>query len=119
MAREIFDISKGLKYLYFFTQEINIENLNIKGQEFQFLFKNNEFFINNPTLFLKLNLQRTENEINANIIKMKVKDYNASVDGNISINTNSEFYFFSGKVTAPEVDFNASFSYKKINWPIN
>ncbi|TEY01239.1 AsmA-like C-terminal domain-containing protein [Campylobacter sp. US33a] len=113
MAREIFDISKGLKYLYFFTQEINIENLNIKGQEFQFLFKNNEFFINNPTLFLKLNLQRTENEINANIIKMKVKDYNASVDGNISINTNSEFYFFSGKVTAPEVDFNASFSYKK------
>ncbi|HED6688515.1 TPA: hypothetical protein R5002_001923, partial [Campylobacter coli] len=60
------------------------------------LFKNDEFFVDNDLLFLKLALHREGKEINADIKNLLLKDYNLSIDGNLSINAKSEFYNFKG-----------------------
>ncbi|EKE4174533.1 DUF3971 domain-containing protein, partial [Campylobacter jejuni] len=57
-STEILKITKNLKYLYTFVEEIDIQNLNIKDNHVRILFKDNEFFIDNDLLFLKLTLQR-------------------------------------------------------------
>ncbi|EAJ9108913.1 DUF3971 domain-containing protein, partial [Campylobacter jejuni] len=64
-SRELLKITKNLKYLYTFVEEIDIQNLNIKDNHMRILFKNNEFFIDNDLLFLKLALRREGKEINA------------------------------------------------------
>ncbi|ECR6749474.1 DUF3971 domain-containing protein, partial [Campylobacter coli] len=66
-SRELLKITKNLKYLYTFVEEIDIQNLNIKDNHMRILFKNNEFFIDNDLLFLKLALRREGKEINADI----------------------------------------------------
>ncbi|HDZ5017312.1 TPA: DUF3971 domain-containing protein, partial [Campylobacter jejuni] len=66
-STEILKITKNLKYLYTFVEEIDIQNLNIKDNHVRILFKNNEFFIDNDLLFLKLTLQRQNKELIADI----------------------------------------------------
>ncbi|EOJ1032153.1 DUF3971 domain-containing protein, partial [Campylobacter jejuni] len=74
-----------------------------------------EFFIDNDLLFLKLTLQRQNKELIADIKKLLLKDYDLSIDGNLSINTKSEFYYFQGRASGELLDFNASISYKDKN----
>lgn len=114
-STEILKITKNLKYLYTFVEEIDIQNLNIKDNHVRILFKNNEFFIDNDLLFLKLTLQRQNKELIADIKKLLLKDYNLNIDGNLSINTKSEFYYFQGRASGELLDFNASISYKNKN----
>lgn len=114
-STEILKITKNLKYLYTFIKEIDIQNLNIKDNHVRILFKDNEFFIDNDLLFLKLTLQRQNKELIADIKKLLLKDYDLSIDGNLSINTKSEFYYFQGRASGELLDFNASISYKDKN----
>ncbi|EAI2005020.1 DUF3971 domain-containing protein, partial [Campylobacter jejuni] len=109
-STEILKITKNLKYLYTFVKEIDIQNLNIKDNHVRILFKDNEFFIDNDLLFLKLTLQRQNKELIADIKKLLLKDYDLSIDGNLSINTKSEFYYFQGRASGELLDFNASIS---------
>ncbi|EIR8128051.1 DUF3971 domain-containing protein, partial [Campylobacter jejuni] len=74
-STEILKITKNLKYLYTFVEEIDIQNLNIKDNHVRILFKDNEFFIDNDLLFLKLTLQRQNKELIADIKKLLLKDY--------------------------------------------
>lgn len=114
-SAEILKITKNLKYLHTFVEEIDIQNLNIGNNHVRILFKNNEFFIDNDLLFLKLTLRRQNNELVADIEKLLLKDYDLSIDGNLSINTKSEFYYFQGRASGKLLDFNASISYKNKN----
>ncbi|EGM2779783.1 DUF3971 domain-containing protein [Campylobacter jejuni] len=114
-STEILKITKNLKYLYTFVEEIDIQNLNIKDNHVRILFKDNEFFIDNDLLFLKLTLQRQNKELIAGIKKLLLKDYDLNIDGNLSINTKSEFYYFQGRASGELLDFNASISYKDKN----
>ncbi|HDZ5086664.1 TPA: AsmA-like C-terminal domain-containing protein [Campylobacter jejuni] len=114
-STEILKITKNLKYLYAFVEEIDIQNLNVKNNHVRILFKDNEFFIDNDLLFLKLTLQRQNKELIADIKKLLLKDYNLNIDGNLSINTKSEFYYFQGRASGELLDFNASISYKNKN----
>ncbi|EAW7552241.1 DUF3971 domain-containing protein, partial [Campylobacter coli] len=77
--------------------------------------KNNEFFIDNDLLFLKLALRREGKEINADIKNLLLKDYNLNIDGNLSINTKSEFYNFKGQANSDLIDFKMNISYKNQN----
>ncbi|EAJ2878538.1 DUF3971 domain-containing protein [Campylobacter coli] len=114
-SRELLKITKNLKYLYTFVEEIDIQNLNIKDNHMRILFKNNEFFIDNDLLFLKLTLRREGKEINADIKNLLLKDYNLNIDGNLSINTKSEFYNFKGQANSDLIDFKMNISYKNQN----
>ncbi|QOW64178.1 AsmA-like C-terminal domain-containing protein [Campylobacter hepaticus] len=114
-SADILKITKNLKYLYTFVEEIDIQNLNIKDNYVRILFKDNEFFIDNDLLFLKLRLQGQDKELRADIRTLLLKDYNVNIDGNLSINTQSEFYYFQGKAYGELLDFNASISYKNKN----
>lgn len=114
-SKELINITKKLKYLYTFVEEIDIQNLNIKENHMRILFKDDEFFIDNNLFFLKLTLNRNEKEIKAEVKKLLIKDYNLNIDGNLSINTKSEFYYFKGRASGDLLDFNASISYKDKN----
>jgi len=111
-SKELIGISKNLKYLYRFVQEVDIENLNINENHMRILFKNDEFFVDNNLLFLKLSLHRENENIKADIQKLILKDYELSVDGNLSINAKSEFYYFDGKAKSDLLDFTLNLSYK-------
>ena len=110
-TNEILQIAKNLKYLYTFVEEIDIKELTIKDKHIRILFKDNEFFVDNELLFLKLGLEKNE-ELKARIKKLLLKDYNLSVEGNLNINVKSEFYHFLGRVSGDLLDFNLSLSYK-------
>lgn len=114
-SKELLKITKNLKYLYTFVEEIDIQNLNIKDNHMRILFKNDEFFVDNDLLFLKLALHREGQEINADIKNLWLKDYNLSVDGNLSINARSEFYNFKGQASGDLIDFKVNISYKNQN----
>ncbi|EFT0392825.1 DUF3971 domain-containing protein, partial [Campylobacter coli] len=114
-SKELLNITKNLKYLYTFVEEIDIQNFNIKDNHMRILFKNDEFFVDNDLLFLKLALHREGKEINADIKNLLLKDYNLSIDGNLSINAKSEFYNFKGQANSDLADFKINISYKNQN----
>ncbi len=58
------------------------------------LFKDNEFFIDNDLLFLKLTLQRQNKELIADIKKLLLKDYDLSIDGNLRSILRASFIIF-------------------------
>ncbi|TKX31369.1 YhdP family protein [Campylobacter aviculae] len=111
-SKDLLSIVKNLKYFCAFFEEIDIRNLNVKNNHIRVLFKDNEFFMDNDLLFIKLALLEQDKTINAGIKKLLIKDYNLSINGNLSINTKSEFYYFNGVAKSDLIDFNASLSYK-------
>ncbi|TKX32136.1 YhdP family protein [Campylobacter estrildidarum] len=114
-SKEFLDIVKNLKYFYAFFEEVDIQSFNVKDNQARLLFKNNEFFMDNDLLFVKLSLFEQNKNINAEIKKVLFKDYNLSIVGNLSINTKSEFYNFNGIARSDFIDFNVSISYKNKN----
>lgn len=111
-SKELLNTIKRLQYLYTFVEEIDIQNLSIKNNHIRILFKDNEFFVDNDAFFLKLILEHKDNQIEALIEKLLFKEYELNVDGKLSINTKSKFYYFTGKATSQLLDFNATISYK-------
>ncbi|MCX2682898.1 AsmA-like C-terminal domain-containing protein [Campylobacter sp. MIT 21-1685] len=112
VSKEILNIIKQLEYLYTFVEEIDIQSLNIKNNNIRILFKDDEFFVDNDALFLKLILEHKVNQIDAVIDKLLLKEYQLGINGKLSINTKSEFYHFVGNAVSDSLNFNLTLSYK-------
>lgn len=113
-SKELLEVVKNINYLYMLVQEIDIANFDFKDDHIRILFKNDDFLVNNKLFLLKINLQKpSEHLINADIKKLWIKDYNLSIEGNLDIDTKSQFYHFNAKAYSHLIDFNTSISYKK------
>lgn len=113
VLEELLKVAKSISYLHMFVEEIDIANLDFKGDRIRILFKNDDFFVDNKSFLLRLNLYKEGENVNADIKNLWVKDHNLSVEGNLSINTKSEFHHLNARATSHLLDFNASVSYKK------
>ncbi|NDJ26446.1 hypothetical protein DMB95_00530 [Campylobacter sp. MIT 12-8780] len=117
VSTQIVDAVQKIEYLYIFFQELDIQNLSFGGQNARFLFKGDEFFLNNDEFSLNLALNRTGKEIKADIKELLFKDYNASADGQILINAAQDSYDFIGILRSQNLnfDFNVTYAKDKLN----
>ena len=113
VLEELIKITKNIDILYMLVEEIDIANFDFKDEHMRIFFKNNDFLIDNNFFILRLSLNKQGENINADIKKLFLKDYNLSIDGNLNIDTRSEFYYLNAKANSHLTDFNASISYKK------
>ena len=113
VLEEFVKIVKNINILYTLVEEIDIANFDFKDDHIKIFFKNNDFLIDNKLFVLRLNLSKQDKDIKADIKKFLFKDYNLSVEGNLNIDTKSEFYYLNAKANSYLTDFNASISYKK------
>lgn len=111
------DIAR-LKYLYFFFQEIDIQNLHIKGHDVALLFKDDEFVADNDFMYLKLNLGKSEQNISADVKELVLKGVDANISANINIDTKQESYVFNAKANSDKLrfDFNLTYDNKHLEF---
>ncbi|EDP6897513.1 DUF3971 domain-containing protein, partial [Campylobacter upsaliensis] len=111
-SKELLKITKNLKYLYTFVEEINVENLVFDKHKVQIYFDGKEFFVDGDLFFLKLDLKREKDELKAQIQKLFVKEYGINIVGDLNINAKSEFYHLKARADSSFLDFNTTLSFK-------
>ncbi|ECW8268165.1 DUF3971 domain-containing protein [Campylobacter upsaliensis] len=111
-SKELLKITKNLKYLYTFVEEINVENLVFDKHKVQIYFDGKEFFVDGDLFFLKLDLKREKDELKAQIQKLFVKEYGVNIVGDLNINAKSEFYHLKARADSSFLDFNTTLSFK-------
>lgn len=99
---KINDNARFLKYLYLLFDDIDINSIKVKGQDFSVLFRDEHFFAKNEHFLIKVNIEHEENLITANIAEFTLKDLNASLSGIMQVDTKSENYNFLGAINSPQ-----------------
>lgn len=119
-SAELLDIVQKVEFAYNFFEEIDIQNFHFKNQNARILFKNDEFFVDNDKIFLRLDLKKEDKTILANIKNALLKDYNASLEGMIEINARKDSYAISGKAqsSSATLDMNASFANESLKFEL-
>ncbi|MBX1886160.1 YhdP family protein [Campylobacter peloridis] len=112
-ASKALQLIKDVKYIYWFFQEINIEEIFVNNYPVELVYKNNLFFVNSKNLLVKIDLKISDKNIQANINNFLLKDYNLSIIGSLAINPKTKFYNFKGKVDSEFLKSNVKFSLKR------
>ncbi|WP_139452094.1 AsmA-like C-terminal domain-containing protein [Campylobacter armoricus] len=108
-----FKLIKNVKYLYWFFQEFNIENIFVNNYPVEFIYKDDFFYVNGKNLLVKLNLKFNHKTIEVAINEFLLKDYNLSVIGLLSVNSQTKFYNFKGKIDSDFLKSDIKFLLKR------
>lgn len=112
-ASKALQLIKDVKYIYWFFQEINLEEIFVNNYPVELVYKNNLFFVNSKNLLVKIDLKISDKNMQANINNFLLKDYNLSIIGSLAINPKTKFYNFKGKVDSEFLKSNVKFSLKR------
>ncbi|KAA6226955.1 DUF3971 domain-containing protein [Campylobacter sp. LR291e] len=111
-VHELVDIATNLNYFYTFFQEVDIEKILINDNHVRILYKDNEFFLHNNFLLANLSLHSQPGALFANIKNIHLTDYNADIEGNLSIGIKNKFYSLNAKINSPVISFNTLLNYR-------
>lgn len=112
-ASKAVQLIKDVKYIYWFFQEINIDEMFVNNYPVELIYKNNLFFVNSKNLLVKVNLKISDKNIQANIDNFLLKDHNLSIIGSLLINPKTKFYTFKGKIDSDFLKSDVKFSLKR------
>ncbi|ELD5395857.1 hypothetical protein QQC44_001459, partial [Campylobacter lari] len=112
-ASKAVQLIKDVKYIYWFFQEINIDEMFVNNYPVELIYKNNLFFVNSKNLLVKVNLKISDKNIQANIDNFILKDHNLSIVGSLLINPKTKFYTFKGEIDSNFLKSDIKFSLKR------
>lgn len=105
-VNQIMDMAQKLKYLYFFFEELNINEL-AKGEErLSVAFKEGEFRAKHELFTIVLSIIKTEHTIHARVNELILAGTDANVSVDLSIDTNTHQYNFAGTLESSRTYFD-------------
>ncbi len=102
-SEKILEFSKKISLINSFFEEIDVQNLKIKGESLKLKYKSDVFYAD--TRFFRLNSQITPsaNGLNFDPIELELNDFNLTLHGTARANFRADTYDFNGTFASHEI----------------